>query len=271
MDQVLLKKASAKIRKAFGELPDTAIILGSGLGILADQLANSRTLATKEIPGYPASTVAGHRGRWVLGDLSGNTILAVQGRIHGYEGHNMAVLALPINILASCGIKNLVVTNAAGAINRFYAPGHFMVIDDHINMNFSNPLFGKNDDKFGPRFPDMSAPYDPKLKEKTMQIGRELGIKMHRGVYVSVRGPSYETAAEIRMFERLGADVVGMSTVPEVIAAVHRGLKVVGISCISNMATGMSDQPLRHDEVTEVAEQVKGHFLQLIAKVVAET
>ncbi|MCB9502843.1 MAG: purine-nucleoside phosphorylase [Deferribacteres bacterium] len=262
----LLQDASDKVNSVLGKLPESAIILGSGLGILADQLGDARVIATKDIPGYPPSTVEGHRGRWVLGNLGDKTILAVQGRIHGYEGHPMDVLAHPINILASCDVKNLIVTNAAGAINRFYAPGDFMVIDDHINLTFKNPLFGNNVENLGPRFPDMSAPYDREFSAKIMQIGQELGIKMHKGVYVGVRGPSYETAAEIRMFDRIGADAVGMSTVPEVIAAIHRGMRVAGISCISNMATGISGQPLSHAEVTEVAENVKGNFLLLVTR-----
>ncbi len=270
IDQEQLAEAVDVVHEEFGELCETAIILGSGLGVLAEQLKNAHFLATKDIPGYPPSTVAGHRGRWVVGELEGEKILAVQGRIHGYEGHAATVLAFPVHILASCGIKNLVMTNAAGAINRFYAPGHFMAIDDQINLTFANPLIGKNDEGLGPRFPDMSAPYDRSLSRKLVHIGTRLGIKMHRGIYVGVRGPSYESAAEIRMFERIGADAVGMSTVVEVIAAVQRGMRVIGISCISNMATGIANQPLSHDEVTEAAEKVKDDFLLLITKLVHE-
>ena len=270
IDQELLSEASARVVQKLGTLPETAIILGSGLGILADKLGNACHVTTSDIPGYPPSTVAGHRGRWVAGDLNGNRILAVQGRIHGYEGHPSRVLAFPIHILASCGVKNLIITNAAGAINRYYAPGHFMAIDDQINLSFSNPLLGKNDPEFGPRFPDMSAAYDAQLTQKLIEIATKSGIKIHRGIYIGVRGPSYESAAEIRMFSRIGADAVGMSTVAEVIAAAHRGLRVVGVSCISNMATGIADQPLRHDEVTEVAEMVKGNFLELITRFVHE-
>lgn len=270
IDQDLLQEATQKVVEKLGDLPETAIILGSGLGILADQLKNAHLLATKDIPGYPPSTVEGHRGRWICGELDDKKILAIQGRIHGYEGHAAHILAFPVHILASIGVKNLIITNAAGAINRFYAPGHFMVIDDQINLSFTNPLFGKNNESIGPRFPDMSMPYDAELTQKVIDIATAAGIKIHRGVYVGVRGPSYETAAEIRMFERIGADAVGMSTVAEVIAAAYHGLRVVGISCISNMATGIADQPLSHDEVTEVAEMVKGNFLELITQFVGE-
>ena len=269
IDTQLLNKACEAVQKSLGKLPDTAIILGSGLGALADLLMDAKDIKTRNIPGYPASTVQGHVGRWVKGYLHDREILAVQGRIHGYEGHENQTLALPVNILASSGVKNLIITNAAGAINRYYAPGDFMVIDDQINLSFGNPLFGINNDEYGPRFPDMCCPFSSEWIDDALAIGRELGIKVHRGVYIGVRGPMYETAAEIRMYERIGADAVGMSTIPEVLAAVHRGMNVLGISCISNMATGITAARLSHDDVTEVANRVQEQFIAYIKAIIA--
>lgn len=267
VDTETLRAATAFCQEKLNPFPKTAIVLGSGLGDFADALETTRALATRDIPGYHPSTVEGHRGRWVIGKHDGREILAVQGRIHGYEGHSHAAVAFPVHLMSELGIHNLIVTNAAGGINRFYAPGHFMVIVDHINLTFDNPLFGRNDHRLGPRFPDMVAPYDPEFIAAAMDAGVALGIPVHRGVYLGVRGPSYETAAEIRMAERLGADGVGMSTVPEVIVAVYRGLRILGISCITNMATGITTEKLRHSEVTEVASRVKRDFIRLIGKV----
>ncbi len=265
IDLNLLKTATAHVRNALPDIPETAIILGSGLGYLADTLTNSTAINTGDIPGYPASTVEGHKGRWVVGEnRDGVRILAVQGRIHGYEGHPHQVVTFPIHLMAACGIKNLLITNAAGAVNRFYSPGDFMVIEDHINLTFKNPLIGRNIPEQGPRFPDMVEPYSRELIELALQEGVALGLPIHRGVYCAVSGPSYETAAEIRMVERIGADAVGMSTVPEVIVAVYRKMRVLGISCISNMATGVSGDKLSHGEVTDVANRVRDQFIDLI-------
>ena len=265
-----LAVAKQKIHDELGALPETAIILGSGLGDFADALNKAKTIETAQIPGYPPSTVTGHKGRWVKGECGSKTILAIQGRIHGYEGHQHNILALPIHILADCGVKTLIITNAAGAVNRFYSQGDLMVIEDCINFTFSNPLWGINKEKYGPRFPDMCNPYDPRFIEKTLDISRELGIRMQKGVYLALQGPSYETAAEIRMFERIGADAVGMSTVPETITAVYRGMRVLGVSCITNMGTGMATTKLSHAEVTETGKRVKNDFIRLIGKVIHE-
>ncbi len=268
IDINLLKTATAHVQEALPDIPETAIILGSGLGYLADSLSNSSAIDTGSIPGYPASTVEGHKGRWVVGEnRDGVRLLAVQGRIHGYEGHPHRVVTFPIHLLARCGVKNLLITNAAGAVNRFYSPGDFMVIEDHINLTFKNPLIGQNIPEEGPRFPDMAEPYSHELIELALSEGVALGLPIHRGVYCAVSGPSYETGAEIRMAARMGADAIGMSTVPEVIVAVYRKMRVLGISCISNMATGVSGDKLSHGEVTEVANRVQDQFIALIDQI----
>lgn len=266
LDADRLQAASAVIRRELGPLPATAIILGSGLGAFATQLQQATVLDVQRIPGYPPSTIQGHQGRWVIGTCAGIPVLALQGRVHAYEGHGHNVVAFPTHLMAEGGVRNLIITNAAGGINRFYAPGDFMVIDDHINLTFDNPLFGPNQPEKGSRFPDMSAPYDRELIDLALEAGRlnEPPLHVHRGVYLGIMGPSYETAAEIRMAARLGADAVGMSTVPEVIAAVYHGLRVLGISCITNLATGLQATPLTHDEVTEVGARIKGQFISFL-------
>ncbi len=261
------EEARRYILENLGEAPDIAIILGSGLGNFTGMMDNVRILKTREIPHYPASTVVGHQGEWVTGTVDGVSVLAVRGRVHAYEGYSHGQVAFPVHVLASLGVKKLIVTNAAGGINRFYRPGDFMVIVDHINLTFDNPLFGPNPRQIGPRFPDMISAYDPEWVELALEEGRKLGVPIHKGVYLGVKGPSYETAAEIRMAERIGADAVGMSTVPEVIAAAFRGLRVLGISFISNMATGISQEKLDHEEVTRMAEQVQDRFTSLIRRI----
>jgi purine-nucleoside phosphorylase len=267
IDTNQLTTSTNAVKQHFGAIPPTAIILGSGLGHFAETLTNSKFLPTSSIPHYPISTVSGHKGYWVIGKCEGRPVLAVQGRVHGYEGLSHARGAFPVHLMAELGVKNLIITNAAGGINRFYKAGDLMVIDDHINLTFKNPLFGRNDPKRGPRFPDMSAPYDKDFVEIAMHESIDSGLPMHRGVYMGVNGPSYETAAEIRMAERIGADAVGMSTIPEVIAAAYIGLRVLGISCITNMATGMSPHRLTHADVIRIADGVKDDFVELIARV----
>lgn len=264
VDRQALQQATGRVRAHFGSIPNTAVILGSGLGAFGAALREVQTLPSHRIPGYPASTVAGHRGRWLVGKAGERPVLVVQGRIHAYEGYSFQQVAFPVHLLAELGVRYLVITNAAGAINRFYAPGDFMVIADHINLTFGNPLLGRNDARLGPRFPDMVKAYDPALMALALECGQELSLRLHQGVYLGVAGPSYETAAEIRMAERLGADAVGMSTVPEVIAAAYRRLRVLGLSCISNLATGISQQKLSHAEVTEVGRRVADDFKRLL-------
>ncbi len=267
VDPKELEAAREYVRKALGEFPEVAIVLGSGLGHFAEAMQVVRSLATRDIPHYPVSTVVGHKGQWVLGEIAGVPILAVRGRVHGYEGYSHAQVAFPIHLLTELGVKKLIITNAAGGINRFYRPGDFMVIVDHINLMFDNPLFGPSPRQMGPRFPDMYSAYDPEFIAIALEEGRRLGVPIHKGVYLGVKGPSYETAAEIRMAERIGADAVGMSTVPEVIAAAFRGLRVLGISFISNMATGISTQKLDHEEVTRMAEQVQDRLSALVTQI----
>ncbi len=248
--------------------PKIGIILGSGLGPFADELQNQTVIETAVIPHYPRSTVEGHAGKLVFGEVSGKKILALQGRVHSYEGYPLQQVAYSVHLMAEIGVKTLIVTNAAGGINLHFKPGDLMLIVDHINLMFDNPLIGVNDDELGPRFPDMSEPYSKELIKLAEETALDLGIKLQKGVLAALKGPTYESAAEIRMMRFLGGDAGTMSTVPEVIAAVYRGMKVLGISCITNLATGMSDKKLSHDEVTEVAELVKGKFSQLIKAII---
>ena len=259
-----LCEAVAYIQESFPALPSVAIILGSGLGPFADKLENPTMIETVQIPHYPVSTVSGHKGRWVLGELNGKSILAVQGRVHFYEGYAMQEVVYPIHLLAELGVKTLIVTNAAGGVNLSYRPGDLMLITDHINLMGDNPLIGPNNDRLGPRFPDMSEPYDIELQKIAEQAGLDLKIRLQQGVSAALKGPCYETAAEIRMLRTIGADAVTMSTIPEVITANHRGMKVMGISCISNMGTGISGEKLDHDEVTKTAEKIQHNFIRLM-------
>ena len=265
-----LQEAVEVVKTRLDPIPTTAVILGSGLAGFVDTLEKRISLSTGDIPHYPASTVEGHPGRWVVGRCEGLPLLVMQGRIHGYEGYRHDQIAFPIHIMAEVGVRTLVITNAAGAINRFYKPGDFMVIVDHINLTFDNPLFGPRPARMGPRFPDMIYAYDPEYVEIALEAGRETGLMVHKGVYLGVKGPSYETAAEIRMAERIGADAVGMSTVPEVIAATFRGMRVLGISYISNMATGISAAPLSHDEVTEMGRRIRDAFAGLLKRILRQ-
>lgn len=258
--------ANAVRSKAAGRTPTVGIILGSGLGEWADGLADAVALPYSALPNFPTSSVAGHAGRLVLGNIGATTVVAMQGRVHFYEGYTPAQVAYPARVLCALGIKTLVVTNAAGGINLGFKVGDLMAITDHINLSGYNPLVGANDEGLGPRFPDMSAAYDPQALETLRECAKAERIGLQQGVYVSVSGPSYETPAEIRMLRTLGADAVGMSTVPEVIAARHMGVKVAGISCITNLAAGISKQPLSHAEVGETANRVKDVFGRLLRR-----
>lgn len=255
--------------KGFGK-PKAALILGSGLGALADELAEAVWAEYGEIPGFARSTVAGHAGRLVYGKLGGVPVVAMQGRFHYYEGISPRQLAFPIWTMATLGAEALAVTNAAGGLNPQFQVGDLMLIADHINFTGTNPLIGPNPERFGPRFPDMSRAYTPELRELARKTAEELAIPLQEGVYLAVSGPSYETPAEILSFRRLGADAVGMSTVPEVIVAAHAGLKVLGISCISNMAAGLGAEKLDHHEVIEVTNRVQLRFKTLIAEIVSK-
>lgn len=261
-------QAAEYIQSKIDVQPKIGLILGSGLGVLADEIESAVKIPYQDIPGFPESTVQGHAGQLVVGTLQGKQVIAMQGRFHFYEGHTLDLVTLPVRVMKKLGVETLIVTNAAGGINTDFEPGDLMLIEDHINLTFRNPLIGANDEEFGPRFPDMSQAYSRDLRQKAEEIASEQGISIQKGVYVGGIGPNYETPAEIRMMRTMGGDAIGMSTVPEVIVAVHGGMNVLGISCISNMAAGILDQPLSHQEVMDTAELVKDKFLALIKGIV---
>jgi len=265
----MYRVAAEFIKDRIERIPEIGLVLGSGLGSLADSIEDPTFIQYKDIPGFPETTVPGHIGRFVVGEYRGKNVIAMQGRFHYYEGREMEQIVLPIRVMRILGVKILVVTNAAGGINPDFSAGDLMMIEDHINFLGLNPLRGSNLDELGPRFPDMTYAYDPFLRKKLMEIAQELGIPLRKGVYAMMPGPSYETPAEIKMLKAMGADAVGMSTVPEVIAAVHAGMKVVGISCITNMAAGVLDKPLNHLEVMETAERSKDQFMSLLSNFIA--
>ena len=248
-------------------VPEIGVVLGSGLGAFADELHDSVAIPYADIPNFPRSTAIGHAGRLVVGRISGLSVAAMQGRVHRYEGYGSREAAFPIRVLARLGVKSLVLTNAAGGINSAYQQGALVVISDHINLQGSNPLTGPNDERFGPRFPDMSEAYCKSYRQLAQNAARELGIDLKEGVYAALAGPSYETPAEIRYLRDIGADLVGMSTVPEVIVARHMGLGVLAISCVTNMAAGLSSGEIKHEEVLETGERVRGTFLALLTAI----
>lgn len=249
---------------------DTAIVLGSGLGELAEEIHDSTIIKYKDIPNFPVSTVPGHAGKMVIGKIGSSNILAMQGRFHFYEGYSLKEITFPVMVFSSIGIKKLILTNAAGGINPNYKPGDLMVIKDHINYTIKNPLIGRNLDQFGPRFPDMSEAYSRRLIEKLKVVYSKNNINFIQCTYSYFTGPSFETPAEIKMLRILGADAVGMSTVPEVIAANHCGMEVCGISCITNMAAGISNSPLSHEEVMITSNSVKDKFKSIIKNFIIE-
>jgi purine-nucleoside phosphorylase len=256
------------IKKIYPLVPQVGVVLGSGLGEFADSVVEQTAIGYADIPHFKSVSVAGHAGRLVMGRIGPASVAVLQGRIHYYEGHPIDDVVFPVRVLAALGIRNLLLTNAAGGINPEWRPGDLMVIRDHINLMGINPLRGANDERLGPRFPDMSAVYDPSFQDIIAAALGEIGRPAHRGVYLALSGPSYETPAEIRMLAALGADAVGMSTVPEAISARHMGLRVAGISCITNLAAGISAQPLSHQKVTETAERVKNDFIRLLNRVI---
>lgn len=249
--------------------PRIAIVLGSGLGGFADDFEDAVGIPYDQIPGFPRSTVEGHQGRLIAGKVDSVPVLAMQGRVHYYEGYALEEVTFPVRTFKLLGIKTLVLTNAAGGINVQLTQGALMVISDHLNLMGDNPLRGPNDERFGPRFPDMSAVYSPALQELVVEEAKAIGIEVRRGIYGGLSGPSYETPAEIHLLRNLGADAVGMSTVPEAIVARHMDMEVLGISCITNLAAGISDQPIDHAEVMATGDRVRGTFTQLLRKVVS--
>jgi purine-nucleoside phosphorylase len=248
--------------------PEIGLILGSGLGVLADEVEQAVSIPYEEIPHFPMSTVEGHAGELIIGTLSGKTVAAMKGRFHYYEGYSFEQVTFPVRVMKALGIETIIVTNAAGGVNESFEPGDLMLITDHLNLMGGNPLIGKNDNRLGARFPDMSEAYSRELRRLAKEAAIKTGISVQEGVYAGNTGPAYETPAEVRMARVLGADAVGMSTVPEVIAARHGGMNVLGISCISNMAAGILDQPLAHDEVIETTEKVRADFLAYVKEIV---
>jgi len=261
-------EASEFIKSKIDVTPEVGIVLGSGLGDFAEGIDKSVVIPYDDIPHFKKVKVKGHAGNLVAGMVSGKAVAVLQGRYHFYEGHDIKDVVFPVRVLCSLGIKDIALTNAAGGINGAFAPGDLMVITDHINMMGENPLTGDNDERLGPRFPDMSTIYDKAQSEKIISTARSLSISVKSGVYAGLMGPSYETPAEIRMLKAVGADSVGMSTVPEAIAAKHMGIRVMGISCITNFAAGITENPLDHKEVTETADRVKEDFIELLTRVV---
>lgn len=250
--------------------PTIALVLGSGLGGFADEFAGSVKIPYAKIPNFPQSTAVGHAGQLVLGTVEGVEVVGMQGRVHLYEGYSVKEVTFPVRVFSRMGVKAVVLTNAAGGINKEFTQERLVVIRDHINLQGVNPLSGPNEEHFGPRFPDMSEAYDKKFRALALAEGRRLGINLGEGVYAALAGPSYETPAEIQYLRTIGADLVGMSTVPEVIAARHSGLRVLGISCVTNAAAGVLDQPLDHKKVLETAERVKGQFIALLRGVIPD-
>jgi purine-nucleoside phosphorylase len=247
---------------------DVAVVLGSGLGSFADTMQDAFACDYERIPHWPRSSVIGHDGRIVGGIVRGRRVLALSGRVHFYEGHDLRTVTFAIRVVGKLGIKTLILTNAAGGINTNFVQGALMLIDDHINLFGSNPLIGPNDERFGPRFPDMTEVYSRRLRTLAESVAREMNLTLEHGVYVAVHGPSYETPAEIRAFRTLGADAVGMSTVPEAIVARHMGIEVLGLSCISNMAAGVLPEPLRHEDVMETTRRVRAQFAGLLEGII---
>ncbi len=244
--------------------PEVALVLGSGLGAFADTLTDAVSIPYEDVPGWPVSTVEGHSGRLVIGSHAGAVVAAMQGRVHLYEGYEPWEVVFPVRALSLIGCHSVIVTNAAGAINADFAAGELMLIRDHLNLQGTNACIGSNIDDLGERFFDMTYAYDPEYRALAHQAAASLGLTLREGVYAAMLGPAYETPAEIEMLRRLGADAVGMSTAPEVTAAIHARMRVVGISCLSNMAAGVLDQPLNHEEVMETAERVRESFIGLI-------
>lgn len=261
--QAQLAAAAGVVRSRLGSIPPLALVLGSGLGVLVDGLEDARELATGEIPHFPESTVPGHAGRLAVGRLGGVPVLALKGRVHAYEGYSQEQVVFPIRLFKELGVRTVITTNAVGCIDRRLQPGDLVLLEDQINLMFRNPLRGPEQGE-GPRFPDMSAAYSPRVNAAAREAALEIGVPLKIGTMGGVLGPSYETPAEIRMLGKMSADVVGMSTIPEVIVAVHDGLEIASISCVTNHAAGIADRPLDHSEVTETAELARDAFTRLL-------
>ncbi|WP_315114654.1 purine-nucleoside phosphorylase [uncultured Clostridium sp.] len=263
-----INKAKKYIKSIEDSPIDIGIILGTGLGSLAEEIENKKTMKYEDVPGFPASTVVGHAGELIIGDLMGKKVLALNGRFHYYEGYCMEDVTFPVRVMNALGIKNMIVSNAAGGMNPSFEPGDLMIITDHINLIGDNPLIGRNYEELGARFPDMSNAYCKDYINLVKECARDLHIKVQQGVYVAISGPNYETSAELRMLRLLGGDAVGMSTIPEVIVANHMGIKVLGISCITDMALADNLEPLDHSKVVETANKAKVKFVALVKETI---
>jgi purine-nucleoside phosphorylase len=264
-----MEEARSYIASKIQIAPKVGLVLGSGLGVLADEVEDAIEIPYSEIPHFPVSTVEGHASTFVFGKLAGTPVAVMKGRFHYYEGYTLTQVTFPVRVMKALGVETIVVTNAAGGIVPEWEAGDLMVIKDHLNLMFRNPLIGPNDDRLGPRFPDMSNAYAPELRTLAHEVAKEQGFQLREGVYVGLTGPSYETPAEIRMLRLLGGDAVGMSTVPEVIVANHMGMRVLGISCIANKAAGILDTPLSHDEVIEITTRIRNQFVALVREIVS--
>jgi purine-nucleoside phosphorylase len=265
-----VQAAAAAVRAKIKAPPQVGLILGSGLGAYADKLGSATRIDYKDIPGFPQSHVQGHAGRLVLGENQGVRCVAMQGRVHMYEGHSAETVSFPARVLVALGAKILIITNAAGGLNPAWQPGTLMLIRDHIDMLRDHALRGPNDERFGPRFPDMTKAYAPELRTLVTEAAAGAKIPLETGVYVAMPGPTYETPAEVKMLQRLGADATGMSTVPEVVVARHMGARVIGVSCITNQAAGITGAELSHAEVTETATRVRATFERLLDTILAQ-
>lgn len=272
MGQLLqsMEAAKAFIRSRTTVEPQIGLILGSGLGELADEITNAVRIPYETIPHFPVSTVEGHAGQLVVGELNGKPVVAMQGRFHYYEGYSMQEVTFPVRVMKALGVNRLFVTNACGGMNPSFKPGDLMLIKDHLNLTGANPLIGANEPTLGPRFPDMSRAYTPELLKLVKETAASLGVEVQEGVYGGISGPNYMTPAELVMLRRLGADAVGMSTVPEAIVASHMAMQVIGISCVTDMAIGEELEPLTHEQVIEVANRTKPRFISLVKAVVAK-
>lgn len=264
------EQAARTIRSRASLEPRVALVLGSGLGGFADEFADAVAIPYKEIPGFATSTAEGHAGRLIVGKVGLVPVIAMQGRVHFYEGYTLEEVTFPIRVFKLLGIRHLILTNAAGGIDIELSQGALMVISDHLNLMGVNPLRGPNDERFGPRFPDLSEAYSRDLQQQAVEVARTQGIDIRRGIYAALAGPSYETPAEIHMLRACGADAVGMSTVPETIVARQMGIDVLGISCITNMAAGISDEPINHAEVMETGRRVRDTFTKLLRGVISQ-
>src|SRR5712692_363589 len=265
-----VKAAADAIRSRVPEVPQMGVALGSGLGDFANSLGAAVTVPYGDLPRWPASKVIGHEGKLVVGTAAGRPIVALAGRSHLYEGHDVGTVTFAVRALGLLGVKTLILTNAAGGVNTAFSQGALMVIDDHINLTGSNPLVGENDERFGARFPDMTEVYSSQLRGIADRQGKAMNLLLPHGIYVGLLGPSYETPAEIRYLRTIGADAVGMSTVPEAIAARHMRMDVLGISCITNMAAGVLPQPLDHAELMETARRIRGQFIALLEGIIGQ-